>query len=159
MKSTRTRQSAFRPRPTIDMSKEDDVMKYFVCGVLPCLLAMVLLPVARADEFGRDDLKKWSDAYMTVMKEGEKWFHSSSLGKNTVSCDMCHPHASNTHPETYPKFQKQLGKVVGVRDMINWCIQNPQQGMPLALDDPKMIALEAYIAWERRGVKLEPGKH
>jgi len=26
-------------------------------------------------------------------------------------------------------------------------------------DDPKMIALEAYITYERRGVKLEPGKH
>jgi hypothetical protein len=26
-----------------------------------------------------------------------------------VSCDMCHPDAANTHPETYPKFQPQLG--------------------------------------------------
>ena len=26
-------------------------------------------------------------------------------------------------------------------------------------DDPRMVALEAYIHWERRGVKLEPGKH
>jgi thiosulfate dehydrogenase len=29
----------------------------------------------------------------------------------------------------------------------------------LAADDEKMIALEAYITWERRGVPLEPGKH
>jgi thiosulfate dehydrogenase len=29
----------------------------------------------------------------------------------------------------------------------------------MALDDPKMIALEAYITWERRGVALDPGKH
>jgi len=43
--------------------------------------------------------------------------------------------------------------------MINWCIQNPLEGKPLALDDPKMIALEAYLTWERRGVKLAPGKH
>ena len=29
----------------------------------------------------------------------------------------------------------------------------------LAADDPKMIALISYATWERRGVKLEPGKH
>lgn len=135
-------------------------MKKMICASLLALgVAMLALTPARADEFTKEDLKRWNDAFMTVMNEGEKLFHSSKLGKNTVSCDMCHPHAANTHPETYPKFQKQLGKVVGLRDMINWCIQNPLEGVPLAADDPKMYALEAYIHWERRGVKLEPGKH
>lgn len=115
--------------------------------------------IAYADEFTEADLKKWNKAFMAVVKEGESLFHSSKLGGNSVSCDMCHPNAANTHPETYPKFQKQLGKVAGLRDMINWCIQNPLQGKPLVVDDPKMIALEAYITFERRGVKLEPGKH
>ena len=64
--------------------------------------------------------------------------------------------AANTHPETYHKFKKQLGKVEGLRDMINWCIQNPLEGKPLMADDPKLIALEAYITFERRGVKLAP---
>ena len=126
---------------------------------LAAMLLVVALPKGWADEFTEADLKKWNDAFTAVVKEGDKWFHSSSLGKNGVSCDMCHPNAANSHPETYPKFQKQLGKVVGLREMINWCIQNPQQGTPLAADDPKMVALEAYITWERRGVKLEPGKH
>ena len=126
---------------------------------LAAMLLVVALPKGWAEEFTDADLKKWNDAFMAVVKEGDKWFHSPNLGKNTVSCDMCHPNASNSHPETYPKFQKQLGKVVGLREMINWCIQNPQQGTPLAADDPKMVALEAYITWERRGVKLEPGKH
>jgi thiosulfate dehydrogenase len=126
---------------------------------LGILVLAVALPKSWADEFTEADLKKWNDAFMAVVKEGDKWFHSPDLGKNTVSCDMCHPNSANSHPETYPKFQKQLGKVVGMREMINWCIQNPQQGTPLAADDPKMVALEAYITWERRGVKLEPGKH
>jgi len=114
---------------------------------------------AYADPFTEADLKKWDDAFMAAVKDGESLFHSSKLGENSVSCDMCHPNASNAHPETYPKFQKQLGKVVGLRDMINWCIQNPMEGQPLAADDPQMIALEAYITYERRDVKLEPGKH
>ena len=130
-----------------------------LCLVVSFLICGIGLFIAKADPFTEADLKKWNEAYSTAVKEGDSLFHSSKLGKNSVSCDMCHPNASNTHPETYPKFQKQLGKVVGLRDMINWCIQNPLEGTPLAADDPKMVALEAYIAYERRGIKLEPGKH
>ena len=131
----------------------------FLCIGLGFVTVFVALLMAHADPFTKEDLKKWDESFTVVMKEGDKLFHSSQLGKNSVSCDMCHPNGANTHPETYPKFQKQLGKVVGLRDMINWCIQNPLEGQPLAADDPKMVALEAYMTWERRGVKLEPGKH
>ena len=128
--------------------------------MLACAAALALgAGVARADEFTEADLKKWRKEFMAVVQEGERLFHSGKLGGNTVSCDMCHPNASNTHPETYPKFQKQLGEVATLRQMINWCIENPLEGKPLALDDPRMIALEAYITYERRGVKLDPGKH
>lgn len=135
-------------------------MRYriILCLGLFFLLMIHLTPTPRADEFTEEDLKKWQAAFEAVAIDGEKLFHSA-LGSNSVSCDMCHPNAANTHPETYPKFQKQLGKVATLRDMISWCIQNPLEGEPLALDDPKMIALEAYITWERRGVALEPGKH
>jgi thiosulfate dehydrogenase len=122
------------------------------------VLAVFLSGRALADEFSKQDLEKWHTSFMKVVKEGERLFHSP-LGKNKVSCDMCHPNAANTHPETYPKFQKQLGKVVGLREMINWCIQNPLEGDPFPLDDPRLTALEAYIHWERRGVPLAPGKH
>jgi len=43
---------------------------------------------------------------------------------------MCHPDGANTHPETYPKFQTQLQRVALLRDMINWCIENPVKGKP-----------------------------
>lgn len=121
-------------------------------------LSMTAAPCVMADEFTKKDLKQWEKEFMSTVKEGDRLFHSA-LGRNTVSCDMCHPNGANTHPETYPKFQKQLGKVIGLRDMINWCIINPLEGDAMAADDPKMIALEAYITWERRGVKLEPGRH
>jgi len=130
-----------------------------LCLVISLLTCGIGLFIAYADPFTEADLKKWNEAFMAAVKEGDSLFHSSKLGKNSVSCDMCHPNGSNAHPETYPKFQKQLGKVVGLRDMINWCIQNPLEGTPLAADDPKMTALEAYITYERRGVKLDPGKH
>jgi len=113
----------------------------------------------RADEFTDEDLKRWQDEYMSVVNTGRELWVSPELGTNGVACAQCHPNAANTHPETYPKFQKQLGRVIALREMINWCLQNPLEGEPLELDDPKMVAIEAYVAHERRGVPLAPGKH
>ena len=135
--------------------------KYF--GVLlAALMVSAVLAMnfsTQAAEFSKEDVERFTKEFMTVVKEGEKWFHSSKLGKNAVSCDQCHPNGANTHPETYPKFQKQIGKVVSLAEMVNWCLRNPLEGDPLALDDPKMVALLAYMHWERRGVPLAPGKH
>jgi len=129
-------------------------------GILLAVLAAFGFTLqSLADEFTKEDLKRWEEQFMGVVSEGEKLFHSGNLGKNQVSCDQCHPNGANTHPETYPKFQKQLGKVVKAQEMINWCIQNPLEGAPLELDDPKLTAMEAYINYERRGVPLAPGKH
>lgn len=121
------------------------------------------LPLAgmfsHADEFSVKDEQRWMNEYMAVVKQGEQFFHGGLKARNTVSCDQCHPNATNIHPETYPKFQQQLGKVAVLGEMINWCIMNPTESDPLALDSTEMIALQAYIHWERRGVALEPGKH
>ncbi len=114
---------------------------------------------ALADNFTAADLKKWQDEQQVVVKRGRELFTDGKLGSNGVACAQCHPNAANTHPETYPKFQKQLGKVSQLWEMVNWCIRNPLEGQALAADDPKMTALLTYIAQERRGVKLEPGKH
>lgn len=134
-------------------------MKYLrrnlICGLAACLLYSNVL----ADEFTPTDLDRWQSEYMSVVKKGRQLFTDSALGKNGVVCAQCHPNAANTHPETYPKFQKQLGKVVPLWEMINWCIRNPLEGDILAATDPKMSALQAYITHERRGVKLRPGKH
>ncbi len=113
-----------------------------------------------ADEFTPEQLASWRQQFMSVVNEGrELWVSDSRLGKNRLACAQCHPNAANTHPETYPKFQKQLGKVAPMWEMINWCIRNPLEGEDLSADDPRMTALQAYITFERRGVVLEPGKH
>jgi cytochrome c len=99
-----------------------------------------------------------TDAFV---EQGKKIFHSAKLLNGTigVSCDMCHPDAANTHPETYPKYQEQLQRVALLRDMINWCIENPVKGKTLDPNDPKLRALEAYILAQRKGVPLAYGKH
>lgn len=123
-------------------------------------LMLAMTPVmGRADPFTEQDLTAWKNDYEQVVKEGRDAFTDPKLGSNGVVCAQCHPNAANTHPETYPKFQKQLGQVAVLWQMINWCIRNPLEGKELRPDDPRMIALQAYITQERRGVALAPGKH
>jgi cytochrome c len=109
-------------------------------------------------KYTRRDSLVWQRQYDKMIAQGYKWFHNSELGTNGISCDMCHPDASDTHPETYPKFQVQLKKVALLRDMINWCIENPLEGKALAEDDPVLKSIEAYILSARAGKVLTPGK-
>ncbi|MEE9396533.1 MAG: cytochrome C [Methylococcales bacterium] len=115
--------------------------------------------VVQADEFTTTDTQRWQQQFMDSVKQGRELWTSPTLGTNGVACAQCHPNAANTHPETYPKFQKQIGKVIPLWEMINWCLKNPLEGEPLAADSKKMTAIQAYVTYERRGVKLEPGKH
>jgi thiosulfate dehydrogenase len=111
--------------------------------------------------FTERDQQIWKESTDRLVAEGKRIFHDDKAlgGTNAVSCDMCHPDGSNTHPETYPKFQVQIGRVALLRDMINWCIENPVRGKPFADDDPRLKALEAYILAQRKGVALDYGKH
>jgi len=127
-------------------------------AVVAAALAVVGVSL-QADEFTDTDVERWQGEYMSVVDDGRALWGSPDLGTNGVACGQCHPNGANTHPETYPKFQQQLGRVIALREMINWCLMNPLEGEVLDLDDPRMIALEAYIAYERRGIPLDPGKH
>lgn len=110
--------------------------------------------------FSERDEAIWAASTQAFVEEGNRVFHDAEAvgGTVAISCDMCHPDASNTHPETYPKYQVQLGRVALLRDMINWCIENPVRGKPLADGDPKLRAMEAYIYAKRKGTPLEYGK-
>jgi thiosulfate dehydrogenase len=117
------------------------------------------IPVHGGRPHGQREQRIWKAEYERVVKQGDKLFHDPSLGTNGISCDMCHPDAANTHPETYPKFQTQLKRVALLRDMINWCIENPLEGPKLTEDSAEMKAIEAYILAQRKGAPIEPGKH
>jgi thiosulfate dehydrogenase len=115
----------------------------------------------QANDFSGRDFSNWKRELDREIKYGNEIFHSDKLigSSNGVACAMCHPNGANTHPETYPKFQIQLRRVALLRDMINWCIEQPARGKKLEPDDPKMRALEAYIMSQRKGVPMEFGKH
>ena len=128
-----------RPAPAVSETKQGGVYSGFTA----------------ADEFvAKSELDKF-------FAGGNRIFHDAKAfgGTVSVSCDMCHPNAANTHPETYPKYQVQMQKVALLRAMINWCIQHATKGKPLADDDPKLRAMEAYIMSQRAGKPMEPGKY
>jgi thiosulfate dehydrogenase len=111
--------------------------------------------------FNERDFKVWQANTDRFVQEGKEVFHSADKlgGTIGVSCDMCHPDAANTHPETYPKYQVQLQRVALLRDMIEWCIENPVKGKTMDPNDERLRALEAYIIAQRKGVPLDYGKH
>jgi cytochrome c len=116
------------------------------------------------DTYGRyteQDIATWKRETERLVLDGARIFHSGDeLGSTVaVSCDMCHPDAANTHAETYPKFQVQMGRVAHLRDMINWCLINPLRAKAMKPDDPRMRALEAYLLAQRKGTPLSYGKH
>ena len=131
------------------------------------LAAAVVLAVVggiaiRADEFTKEDQERWEKEYMSVVQKGRELWTSPELGTNGVACAQCHPNAANTHPETYPKFQQQLGRVIALREMINWCIQQPLEGKPLALDEPgwwrwRPTSRTSAAAWRWRPASTSSG--
>ena len=121
-------------------------------------------PIQQGDtyaSFNERDKKIWQANTDRFIQEGKEVFHDANKlgGTIGVSCDMCHPDASNTHPETYPKYQVQLQRVALLRDMIEWCIENPVKGKTMDPNDPRLRAMEAYILSQRKGVALDYGKH
>ena len=115
-----------------------------------------------------EQLKAFEQAFMQQVEIGDALFHgdpatAEQLGVNLsntgMACAMCHPYASDTHPHEFPKWQEQMSKFATLRDMINWCIEKPNQGEIIDVDGQAMKALEAYIYWSNRNSPLRPGTH
>jgi cytochrome c553 len=149
--------------PGVDWEAEERKSRTFVPAYdnKELLAADTQAPGTPYRNFTEEDLLTWERETEKLVVAGSKVFHSSDeLGSMiAVSCDMCHPNAANTHPETYPKYQTQRGRVALLRDMINWCLENPCRAQAMDADDPRMRALEAYIVSQRAGTPLAYGKH
>lgn len=115
-----------------------------------------------------EQLQAYQDAFMDAVLKGDLLFHGDEatakdmgvkLTTTGMACAMCHPMASDTHPHEFPKFQAQIGKFSTLRDMINWCIEKPNQGEKIDPESDAMKDLEAYIYWSNTGSVLAPGKY
>jgi thiosulfate dehydrogenase len=115
-----------------------------------------------------EQLQAFEQVFMEQVRIGDLLFHGDAatekrmgvtLSKTAMACAMCHPFASDTHPQEFPKFQEQMNKFATLADMINWCIEKPNEGEKIDPDSDAMKALEAYIYWSNRGSKIDTGRH
>ena len=123
---------------------------------------------AHKEKHTPEQLKAFQDVFMEQVRIGDLLFHGDSemekklgvnLSKTGMACAMCHPFASDTHPHEFPKFQEQIQEFATLRDMINWCIENPNEGERIDVNGPAMKALETYHYWSNKGSVLDAGKH
>ena len=124
--------------------------------------------LAHAKPHTAEQLKAFNDVFMEEVRKGDLLFHGdgalakkmgANLSNTGMACAMCHPMSADIHPHEFPKFQEQIGKFATLRDMINWCIEKPNQGEKIESDSEAMKALEAYMYWSNRGSVLDPGRH
>jgi len=139
--------------------------KYFTFAAIGAALAgaavlsiMMTEPALAKKPFTPAETQDHVNALMAAVARGDELWHSAKLGTNGLACGNCHPDGSAANPDTWPKFQTNLGKVATLRDMINWCIRIPLDGKALDPDSDDMIAMEAYATYMSRGIPLEPGK-
>ena len=138
------------------------------CGALAVLFLVASQAAAHKEKHTAEQLKVFEEVFLEQVRIGDLLFHGDAetektmgvqLSRTGMSCAMCHPFASDTHPHEFPKFQEQIGKFSTLRDMINWCIEKPNEGVKIDPDGDAMKALETYIYWSNKGSKLDPGRH
>jgi thiosulfate dehydrogenase len=137
-------------------------IKNAVIGLVTPVALLGLLatnPASAREPFTAAELAEQEKALLAVVDHGRDLWHGSkpSMSSNGLACGNCHPDAAASNPQTFPKFQANLGKVIPMREMINWCIMAPQGGQALDVNGPDMVAMEAYAFYMYRGIKIEPG--
>jgi thiosulfate dehydrogenase len=124
--------------------------------------------LAHKDKHTHAQLKAFEEVFMEQVRIGDLLFHGDAatekklgtqLSRTGMACAMCHPFSTDVHPHEFPKFQEQMGEFATLRDMINWCIEKPNEGVKLDSDSPAMKALEAYVYWSNQGSMLDAGRH
>ena len=140
------------------------------CAVCVSLgvFGVVQQSAAHKDPHDAETLKAFHDLFMEQVILGDRLFHGDpeaqqelgvNLSKTGMACAMCHPISSDIHPHEFPKFQEQMSEFATLRDMVNWCIEKPNEGEIIDVSSDAMKALEAYMYWSNKGSVLDPGRH
>lgn len=123
------------------------------------VLAFATTAATAREPFTKEELKAMDDKLTASAKRGyDLWYGArADMANNGLACANCHPDAAATNPHTFPKYMPQTDKVMAYREMVNWCIENPQGGKALGADHADMVALEAYSFILHRGVAIDTG--
>lgn len=102
----------------------------------------------------RDDAR--NPAMLWVQQGAQLW--QQPAGARQRSCASCHGEVQRLRgvAARYPAFDAQTGGALNLAQRINRCRTGQQQAAPWSLDDEDLLALEALVALQSRGLPLNP---
>lgn len=94
---------------------------------------------------------------MLWVADGEALWQRNT-GSANKSCASCHGQVSSLRgvAAQYPRFDSQSQRPVNLGGRINLCRQRHQQAPALPHQDERLIALEALVAHQSRGMSIRP---
>jgi thiosulfate dehydrogenase len=141
------------------MKSHNKMLRGLTVSLAAVAAVAAVTSVQAREPFTPAELKAQEEKLLTTVRRGfDMWYGArADMSKNGLACANCHPDAAATNPHTFPKYMTMFNKVVPLREMINWCIQNPQAGAPMDKLSDDMTSLEAYALYLYRGVAINTG--
>jgi thiosulfate dehydrogenase len=141
------------------MNMQSQSLRRFVAPLVAVAVVATATLVAAREPFTKEELKLADDKLTQSAKRGyDMWYGArADMANNGLACANCHPDAAATNPQTFPKYMPQTDRVMAYREMVNWCIQNPQGGKEMDPNSADMVALESYSYYLHRGVAIQTG--
>ena len=108
-----------------------------LAGALVAVAVLVGPAGAHKDPVTPQQLTAYQEVFMEQVRKGDLLFHGDAATEKAMDVMLSRhgnglrhvpSHASDTHPHAFPKFQANMAKFATLRDMINWCIEKPNQG-------------------------------
>lgn len=141
------------------MNMQSQSLRRFLAPLVAVAVVATATLVAAREPFTKEELKLADDKLTQSAKRGyDMWYGArADMANNGLACANCHPDAAATNPQTFPKYMPQTDRVMAYREMVNWCIQNPQGGKEMDPNSADMVALESYSYYLHRGVAIQTG--
>ena len=96
---------------------------------------------------------------MLWVANGEVLWRTAPMGGNGKSCASCHTDAKTSMrgaATKFPRFSQSAGKVITLADQVNQCRTGALKASSLKPESADLLALEAYIALQSRGMPVTP---
>ena len=141
------------------MNIQSKSLRRFVAPLVALAVVATATLVTAREPFTKEELQAMDDKLTQSAKRGyDMWYGArADMSSNGLACANCHPDAAATNPQTFPKYMPQTDRVMAYREMVNWCIENPQAGKALDVSSVDMVALESYSYYLHRGVAIQTG--
>jgi L-cysteine S-thiosulfotransferase len=104
----------------------------------------------------RDDTQ---NPAMLWVANGEAQWQKAPADGNGKSCATCHNDAKSSMRSAatkFPRFSQAAGKVITLSGQINQCRTGALKAPALKLESADLLAMEAYIGLQSRGLPLTP---